>query len=135
MANEISMSSALSASLGGVTVGASRSVQATMGDYADTLLHAVQDVGYSVAEDVNLGDVNVAREYLVHLTNLDATNFVDVIPCDGGSTYRFRMRPGESFGPVRVIGGLGSGKVIQVKADTAACRVEVVVVEADPSEA
>lgn len=133
MANEILITGALSATKDGVTVSSSTAKAADMGDYANSLHHTVQDVGHSVAEDVEIADIDVAREYVVKLTNLDGTNYVDVIPADGGSTYIFRIRPGESFGPVRVIGALGN--VLRVKANSAACRVEVVAVEADPSVA
>lgn len=141
MANEISLTAKISATKSSVTVTNSTSTKTqTMAAAAAHMHHTIQAVGTS-REAVALGDVDNSNatgdEYWVLLFNRDATNFVIVEALVGSATYYQvgLMRPGECWGPVRMqkLDGDGYG-ALYMDADTAACNVEVVAVEAgDPA--
>ena len=98
---------------------------------ADSGHHTTQAVATS-AEDVSVGDVDVASEHYVQLRNQDTVNYVDVIfKIDASNSgIAGRMRPGGSFGPVRAIGQTATYPRYQMQANTAACNVEVLVTDA-----
>jgi len=90
----------------------------------------------TTAEDIDLNDVDPSNEYVVLLTNKDATNYVDVYvrkdatPTD---TQVGRMRPGEPWGPVRMPAQSGGYPKLRCIANTASCNVEVVAGEMKPA--
>jgi type 1 glutamine amidotransferase len=131
MANEISLVSGLTVVKSGVSVSASRSKVQSMASTCDSVTHLIQDVDFSSAESIAYGDVDPTKECVLMLTNLDDTNYVIIFHTSVMPPIAI-MRPGESYGPIRVAGGqLGS---LHLQADTAACQVEVVVAEAsDPA--
>jgi len=99
--------------------------------------HTIQSVGSGAKEIPSVGDVDVTKQYGVLLYNRDATNFVtvyvrkDVTPTD---TEAGKMLPGEPWGPVRMPAQAAGYPVIYMQADTAACDVEVTVVDlGDPT--
>ena len=151
MANEITIASGLTVSKDDMRAApATASKTTNMADStgfasgpAKYIVQHVQSVGTS-EEAVALGPVRIANatgdEYILQLRNLDLTNYVDVYVLydDDPSTLYWhigRMRPGESWGPARLpkldaddYGG------ICLKANTAACDVEVIACEAgDPA--
>jgi len=98
--------------------------------------HTTQNVG-TAKEILSTGDVTLTEEHFVLLYNRDATNFVDVFmrlnvtPTDVQSG---RMRPGECYGPVRLMLQTASYPSLWLQANTAACDVEVVVCDGgDPA--
>jgi hypothetical protein len=84
-------------------------------------------------EPVNLLDVSIANQYVIMLTNKDATNFVVVKVEVSAAAYHIigRIYPGESWGPVRMpIPASTPYPRLAVQADTGACDVEVICGEA-----
>ena len=131
MANEISLVSGLTVVKSGVSVSSSRSKVQSMASTCDSITHLIQDVDFSSAESIAYGDVDPTGECVLMLTNLDDTNLVNIFHTAVMPPIAL-MRPGESYGPVRV--GAGQLTALELKADTAACQVEVVVAEAgDPA--
>lgn len=145
MANEISLTAKLSVTANSVTVtnATSTKTQSIDADFDVTnppaLHHTLQEVGTS-EEAVDLGDIDTTNatgdEYMLLLANRDATNYVDVfVKLTEGSpdTYKQigRMRPGE-FWAGRMVQATAADDIggIYLKADTAACQVEVVACEA-----
>jgi len=91
-----------------------------------------QAVG-TAEEPVELLDVSITQQYVVMLTNKDATNYVVVKVETGAATYHIigRIYPGESWGPVRMpVPASTPYPRLAVLADTAACNVEVICGEA-----
>ena len=141
MANEIELTSKLSATKGGVTVvNVTTTKRQTMSTTADDMIEGTQVIPTSETA-LDVGDVDITNatgdEYIVQLYNADSTNYVSVLIKTGSSTYSnpMLMRPGESWGPNRIakLDGSGYGG-IYLKADTASCRIGKVVVEAgDPA--
>jgi hypothetical protein len=148
MANEITLTSKLSVSKGGISVAnavssKTQSMASTTGHGGGPATYMTdhnQNVG-TTREAVNLVDVDNSNatggEYILRLCNLDSTNFVTVEIQTGASTYATVgiMRPGEPWGPVRLpkLDASGYGGIF-VDADTAACSVEVTAAEAgDPA--
>lgn len=120
MANEISVSAALAVSKGGVTLTATGSKQLDMG--ADDMRHFTQIVGTS-AEVLEMTDITGVPGYLL-VKNLDATNYVE-LALDSGMTDKIcKLLAGQValFPP--------STATIYALANTASCRVEVLVCEA-----
>lgn len=133
MANEITVLSNLTHSAGGSTV-TSATTSDVVNDDSTTKRHSliVQDVGFSASEAASMGDVNTAKQYWVRLRNLDATNYVLVYVTSGGSDVEIgRMNPGETWGPCRMKAVAASNPTLKVKADTAACQVEVIACQAE----
>lgn len=59
------------------------------------------------------------------LQNLDTVNFVEWGPKSGGTFYPIgKLMPGES-----AVFRLSPGKVLHVKADTAACKMQITILE------
>ena len=101
MANEINIISGFTASKGGVAVSLSGNKTTSMATTANNLIHTVQDVGTS-PENVQLGDISTADEYMVALKNLDSTAYIDVDFYSGDASSQVRIRPGETSGPFRM---------------------------------
>lgn len=100
----------------------------------DKIHHTVQAVGTSV-EVVSTGDVDLTKQHTILLINRDATNFVTVSAHKDVSNQAdgFIMLPGEMFF-ARCAGQTAGYPVTKMKADTAACNVEVLASEAgDPA--
>jgi hypothetical protein len=99
--------------------------------------HHTSQIVSTSKEILSTGDVTLTEEHFVLLYNRDASNFVDVFmrlnatPTDVQSG---RMRPGESYGPVRLMLQTASYPSLWLQANTAACDVEVVVCDGgDPA--
>jgi len=93
MANEISASAALSANKGGAAVSNSTSRVATM--TGDQLILNVQYVS-TIAEALNVGDVDNSEAGYVLIKNLDATNYVELAldaPCT--AQVFAKLQPGD----------------------------------------
>jgi len=84
-------------------------------------------------EPVALLDVSITQQYVIMLTNKDATNFVTVKVETGASTYHIigLIYPGESWGPVRMpVPASTPYPRLAVLANTDPCNVEVICGEA-----
>lgn len=137
MANEITLTAALQASKNSVKVVNSTTAKIQNMETVKThMTHEIQNVGTS-EEALDVGDVDITNatggEYMVLLFNRDATNYVSVeVKYAATPSYWVIgiMRPGEPWGPVRLpkLDGSSLGG-IYLKANTAACDVEIVVVE------
>lgn len=133
MANEITVYSNLTHTASGSTVTSSTTSDVINDDSA-TKRHSliVQDVGFAATEAASVGDVNTAKQYWARLRNLDLNNFVLVYVTSGGSDVEIgRMNPGETWGPCRMKAVSASNPTLKVKADTAACQVEVIACQAE----
>jgi hypothetical protein len=145
MANEIQMNSGLKATKNSVTVQTSPAVTFSKIQTMEAALnkehHTTQAVGTS-EEAVSIGDIDNSNatgdEYIVQLVNRDSTNYVEVKVKYAATPSYWTigvMRPGEPWGPARVpkLDGSSLGGLF-LKANTAACNVEVVACEAgDPA--
>ena len=99
--------------------------------------HHTSQIVSTSKEILSTGDVTLTEEHFVLLYNRDATNFVDVFmrlnatPTDVQSG---RIRPGECYGPVRLMLQTASYPSLWLQANTTACDVEVVVCDGgDPA--
>ncbi len=123
MANEITITAKLSVSKGGTSVANATSTDSI--DMAGTnMMTLVQSVGTSAEAVGPLTDIDTASSYFVLFRNKDSTNYVEV-SFDAGGTYSLRMNAGELCGPFRVV----AGEAIHLRANTAACEVEVIACE------
>lgn len=137
MSNEITVQAKLTAAKNGASItNAISSKTQTMESTLEKLHHTIQDVGTG-GEDVALGDVDVTKQHMILLRNLDPTNYVtvhvrkDVTPTD---TVAGIMLPGESFGPIRAGAQTAGYPKYRMTANTAACDVEVEACDAgDPT--
>lgn len=120
MANEITVSGALSASKDGSSLSVSFSKTFDMSN--EDMIQGTQAIGTS-AEALDLGEVAAPAAY-IYVRNMDPTNFVVLSLVSDGSTPFSKIRPGHFaiFPPPE------SG-TIYAKADTAALRVAVAAVE------
>lgn len=120
MANEISVTSILSASKNGASVSATHSLKQTMA--GDQMISNVQIVG-TASESILLGDVTTPG--WVYLRNLDSTNFVSisVLATAVAGTSFTKLEAGESclFKAVST--------QLTAIADTAPVNLQVVVIE------
>jgi hypothetical protein len=116
MANEISIGQSLQVLKNGATIQKSASASITLtGNY---FMSGVQNVG-TTDETIALGDIGTVG--VVYFKNLDSTNFV-TFGADG-TNYHIKLKAGESA-LLR-----WNGAAVHAKADTAACKVEYVIVE------
>jgi hypothetical protein len=83
----------------------------------------VQDIGFAAHEAIALaGDLGTPG--MAMFTNLDETNFVELGLEVAATFYPFaKLLPGETAGPFRI------GGTLFAKADTAACELDVVIIE------
>ena len=92
-----------------------------------------QLVLHTADEVVELLDVSITQQYVVMLTNKDATNYVVVKVEVSAAAYHIigRIYPGESWGPVRMpVPASTPYPRLAVRADTGSCNVEVICGEA-----
>lgn len=117
MANELTVGISLTYSKTGVSETLSLSRQADINTGA--VAKATQTIG-TVEEQFALVDVADARYIVVQ--NLDATNFVQVGTAAGA--YSIKLKPNDFalFPP--------NANALYLKADTAACKVQILAVEA-----
>lgn len=136
MASEITILSKLTATKGGTSrTNYTSDFTQTMASTATAMAQNDQDVGTS-AEAILTGDVTLTDQHFLLFINHDATNYVEVEVHKDGSNMAVAgvMLPGEQFGPVRAAGQSGGYPCYKLKANTAACLVEVLAVEAgDPT--
>lgn len=99
--NEISISISLSARKLGVPIQAAASYGVSMDEGMKVLVHEVQTVG-TAPEAIAYGDVGIVHESWLYLRNMDETNTVHVRRSD--VDYGASMKPGESYGPIRIDG-------------------------------
>jgi hypothetical protein len=120
MANEISQRIALSVTKNGATASFSANTRITMA--GDDYMTGTQNIG-TTAEVIALGDITGAPSQIA-IKNLDATNFVEIGGDSGLTVFKLKIRPGHSqlFEP--------SAATIYAKADTAACRIQILAIEA-----
>lgn len=143
MANEITITSKLQATKGGVNIAnATISTTVTMATTAEDMVLQTQTISHSAVEKVALGDVdgsNAGDEYWLKLRNMDDTNSCVVKVRTGAATYQQvgLMRPGEPWGPVRMqkaAAAAGYEGEIYAQFATADGLLEVTAVEAgDPA--
>lgn len=138
MANEISIQFKLAGTKNGTTVQNNGSglgyKQQTIQSSLNKMAQNVQDVG-TTAEDLLTGDVPLTSEHWVLLINRDPTNYVDVEAHKDAANFATiaRMRPGEPF-MCRLNAQSSGYPKLKLKANTAACPVEVIVISAgDPA--
>lgn len=82
----------------------------------------IQNVG-TTAEDLDVGDVSTPG--ILVMRNLDTTNFVEIGKDVSSSFEKIgRMKPGDPF-----VMRVAAGVTLQLKADTAACNVQVMLLE------
>jgi hypothetical protein len=120
MANEISISAALTASKNGVTVSSgSQAINVTM--TGSDMIAQTQNIG-TAAELINKGDVTTIG--CLFIKNLDPTNYVELALEVGMTNKVARLDPGgiALYKPV-------SGTTIYARANTAACDCLVVIAE------
>lgn len=130
MANEISISTAISGQKNGVTVSGSKSYTQTIQTTLGIVYHTEQVVGTN-KESLVTGDVSLSDESILWLRNLDSTHIVSAW-CVSQQPPNFYIRPGETLGPIRVYGGQLASWSLQ--SATAASNVEVIIIEAgDPA--
>lgn len=120
MANEIYASLNLKAAKSGALVDFTTSFRQDM--TGDDMLQKSQLIG-TTAETLDLGEITGAPAYLM-VTNLDATNFVEIGGDSGLTVFKLKVLAGKSqvFSPT-------SG-TLYAKADTADVRIQIVAIEA-----
>ena len=96
-----------------------------------------QLVATTPIEPVALLDVVTTNDYVVMLTNKDATNYVTVSIDNAASSnvniVCGKIYPNESWGPVRMPASATGYPRLSVQANTGDCNVEVICGEADPA--
>jgi len=127
MANEINIIAGLTASKSGVNASMSGNMTTSMSTTSDSLIHLIQDVTTG-AEDVELGDINTAAEYIVALRNLDSEAYIDVDFYSGDTSQQARIRAGETLGPIRMLPV--DMNTLRVKASAGTVQMEVIACEA-----
>ena len=116
MANEVEISLSISAAKGGMSVNRSENFKVNM--TGDAMIHSVQSATTSWVALVEAAAVDAAGWYFVK--NLDSSNFVEFGPAN--DQFSIKLKPGESA-------VFRASDPIGVKANTAACNVEYIVVE------
>lgn len=117
MADELRINISLSFEKGGATISKTKSPSLDV--IGNLFAHGVQNIGI-IEEELTLISGMGTLGY-VYLHNLDATNFVTI----GSVTAQLgiKIKPGE----IAVFRTSGAG--IFIKADTAACDVEYIIIE------
>ena len=120
MANEIVQNIQVTASKGGAEVGINSRQRHNM--TGSDMVQATQTIGLT-AELLILGDIAGAPRQLV-IKNLDTTNFIEVGGDSSLTVFKIKVRPNDCcvFEP--------SSGTVYAKADTAACPVQIVAIEA-----
>jgi hypothetical protein len=117
VANEITLSGSISYSKNKAKAALAGS--ATASQTGDHYVQEVQDVG-TVEEQLAKGDIGTIG--WCAFRNMDTVNFVQIGAAAG--EYSIKLGPGEFHGPMR-----WSGSAVYAKADTAACKVEYLLLE------
>lgn len=133
MPNEITVSSNLTHTANGSTVTSATTTD-VVNDDSTAKRHSliVQDVGFAATEAASVGDVDTSKQYWARLRNLDANNYVLVYITSGGSDVEIgRMNAGETWGPCRMKAVSSGNPTLKVKANLAACQVEVIACQAE----
>lgn len=118
---------------GTTSVGNAVKTATLLGDVTNSRAFSNTQLVGTAEEPVELLDVSIAQQYVVMLTNKDATNYVVVKVEVSAAAYHIigRIYPGESWGPVRMpIPASTPYPRLAVQANTAACNVEVICGEA-----
>ena len=118
---------------GTTSVGNAVKTATLLGDATNSRAFSNTQLVGTAEEPVALLDVSITQQYVVMLTNKDATNFVVVKVEVSAAAYHIigRIYPGESWGPVRMpVPASTPYPRLAVLADTAACSVEVICGEA-----
>lgn len=125
MANEITLAGNLSVTDANSTFNLPRfGTTSLQVDQANPgILHFTQNVGTSAE---TLDTTAMTAEGWCIIRNLDSTNYITVGPDSTGQIDFLRILPGEQAGPMQLEPGL----VIKATANTAACDVEILVLEA-----
>jgi hypothetical protein len=116
MANEITVGISIAVSKGGLSDARAESFKVTM--TGDGITHSMQTATTSWVLLVEAAAVGTAGWYFVK--NLDGTNFVELGPAD--NQFSIKLKAGEST-------VFRASDPIGVKADTASCNVEYLVIE------
>jgi len=125
MASEISWTAKITASKGGSTVTNATSTKSSDMTTGTNMVGDVTTFAAGTKTAIPVGSVDPAKEFVVLLRNQHTTDYVEVTS-DDGTSYPYRIYPGEFFGPVRVAANI----VIKVRANTTAADVNVIVCEA-----
>ena len=123
MANEISITSRLSASKGGTSV-ANATTAFTIDMTGDQMYQANPSITTTAAA-LTCSPLDQTGRYWLFVRNQDATNEV-WLSFNGGSTWPIVILPGESIGPILVAASM----TLWADAQVATCICEVVAVEA-----
>lgn len=122
MANEISLSSRLSASKGGTAV-ANGTTSFTVDMAGTNMYHANPNIT-TTAGALTLTPVDQTARYWFWIRNQDSTNEV-LLSTDGGTTWPLVVLPGECLGPILI----AASQTLWADAQTATCTCEVIAVE------
>jgi len=123
MSNEIVIQSSVKAENGNFAIGKIGGFNQQI-DQAAPGGEVLNITATTVGVDVDMS--NLTTEGICRLLNVDETNFVEWGPKSGGTFYPLgKMKPGEPAGPFR----LSPGKTLHLKADSASCLVQAVVLE------
>jgi hypothetical protein len=119
MANEIYTSLQLTASKGGARITNTIAKRSDM--TGDDMIQTTQVIG-TTAELVTFGEISGAPQEIL-ITNLDATNFVELGGDSGLTVFKLKLLAGKStlIQP--------SSATLYAKADTASVRVQILAVE------
>ena len=136
MANEITVYSNLTHTAFGSTVTSATTTD-VVDDGSSNKRHRlfVQSVGTTL-EAVEMGDINLgatSKGYMARLRNL-ATSTAQVtvsVSHSAGDVEFAKMLPGETWGPVRMLGLTSSHPVLKMKATVADTSVEVILCETE----
>lgn len=118
MASELKLSFALSFSKGGVVIR--RSYSDVIDVAGNVGVQSTQTIGTS--EEVLAIPTDLAAVGYVFIHNLDSTNYVQIGPASGRTDFRLLAGEANMF-------RLDTGTTIYVKANTAECDVEFILIE------
>jgi len=123
MANEIKITAALECSNGNFQIPRLGSTQLQVNQNAPG--GGVPGMVSAATAGSDITTTGVSTLGWCYVRNLDATNFVEWGPKDTGTFYPIgRLKPGEA-----TVFRLSPGKTLHIKADTAACKCQVLVLE------
>lgn len=120
MANEISMTASLSVAAGSSSITQSTSKQATQ-----TTPGAVQRRQTVTTSDTAVTLTGVTTPRVIQITNMDATNYIDIGPESGGAIIALiRLKAGETC-----VFPIKPSVVIRAQANTASVTIEMLIAE------
>lgn len=119
--NEIQFNATLVASKGGASIN--KSANCTLSMAGSQMVQQTQSIGTSVWVAVDVGNLaGVAAKLMI--VNLDSTNYVQLAGDDAGAQLQDKIKAGLDFVLRSPVG------TIYAKANTAACLIAVVAVDA-----